>query len=263
VTAVPKPPRDPRPDDGAPYERYAREAAGQISSLVGGVFGSIDRIRGAVLELVGSPPSPEHPARGDLERLRPLLEELLRGHGKLLLGCGFVADPSLLVDAKRWLEWWRWDPDGSISRLEVKLEGELLVTYDYGAAEWFTSPQHGQERSIVGPYVDVGGMNAYVLTLTVPVRSHGQFRGVAGADLSADRVEAVVRRMTRTIGVEAIVVNAEGRILASSVPRQYPGTLLRGLDLGGRNGSLVAEGRRGYHCPGLPWRLVVSTAGLE
>ena len=238
-------------------QRRFREVADSIGTTVCEVIGSASEIAAAVERLVGDVEGgPHRTVKADLETLNPFIESLIEKHGELLVGAGFVADPEFLEDAAHWMDW-RLAGDNEFRQLEVSLDANDISNYDYIHAEWFESPKRGADAAIVGPYVDFGGTNAYVVTITVPVRLDDVFLGVAGADLSVDRVEAILRRMTRRLGLAAMVITAEGRVVASSIPRQYPGTLLRNLDSRRRGGGHADPAMRIFDCPGLPWRLVV------
>jgi len=237
-----------------------RAAAQHIGQTVQAVLDSVEEIRQAITGLVVSALENEglKPTRSDLEKLHPLFEQILERHGKLLVGVGFVAAPGLLQDAEEWLEW-RMGARGGYSRLEVALDATALSNYDYVHAAWFEAPKAGSACSVVGPYVDFGGTNAYVVTLTVPVHVHGDFIGVAGADLLVDQVESLLRKLTHTVGLAASIVTDDGRVLASGIPRQAPGTRLRDLNLTVSDGDWAGPGLLAFRCEGLPWKLVVLT----
>lgn len=238
-------------------QRQFRDVADSIGTTVCEVIASASEIAEAVKRLVGEVDGgPHRTVKADLETLNPFIESLIEKHGELLVGAGFVADPEFLEDAAHWMDW-RLAGDNEFRQLEVSLDANDISNYDYINAEWFESPKQGADSAIVGPYVDFGGTNAYVVTITVPVRVDDVFLGVAGADLSVDRVEAVLRRMTRRLGLVAVVITPEGRVVASSIPRQYPGTLLRNLDSRRRVSRPADPAMRIFDCPGLPWRLVV------
>lgn len=238
-------------------QRALREVADDIGSTVHDVLVSVRSLALAVENLAdGVQGVPNSTTRSDLETLHPLIESLIEQHCGLLLGAGFVADPDFLQDVAHWLDW-RQAIGGGYSSMEVTLDANDVANYDYIHAEWFEVPKSGAPFAIVGPYVDLGGTNAYTITITVPVRLGDSFLGVAGADISVDRVEGLLRRMTRTIGLAAMVVTDEGRVIASSVPRQCPGTLLRDLNLDVDGGKHVSQGLLAFDCAGLPWRLVV------
>lgn len=234
-----------------------REVADSIGSRVDAVAASIDVIRDEVLRLIQTVEGgPEHTVMADLERLHPVIESMLEAHRGMLVGAGFVTDPEFFQDAAQWLEW-RLAKDGHFSRMQVTLDANDVANYDYLRSAWFELPKSGVETAVVGPYVDFGGTNDYVVTITKPVSFKGRFIGIAGADLSVDRVEGILRRMTRAIGLAAMVVTAEGRVIASGVPRVYPGALLRGLKLEVEASEQATQGLHVLRCGGSPWRLVV------
>lgn len=238
-----------------------RDVAASIGSRVDAVASSIDDIRDAVLALIRTAENDSgHTVKADLERLHPVIESALEAHLGTLVGAGFVADPEFLQDEPQWLEW-RLAKDGEFTQMHVSLDADDVANYDYPSSPWFELPKAGAEMAVVGPYVDFGGTNDYVVTITKPVRLDGRFIGVAGADLSVDRVEGILRRMTRTIGLAAMVVTTEGRVIASSVPRMYPGALLRGLRLDVDENALSPQGLHILPCGGSPWRLVVLSCG--
>jgi hypothetical protein len=233
------------------------EVAEYVGSTVGDVLVSVRGLGQAVERLVEEIDGGRDAAtRADVETLHPLIENLIERHTGLLVGAGFVADPDFLNDVAHWLDWRLLKEDG-YGTMEVTLDANDVANYDYINTEWFRIPKQGAPSAIIGPYVDLGGTNAYVVTITVPVRVDGDFLGVVGADISVDRIEGVLRRLTRKVGLAAMVVTGEGRVIASSVPRQCPGTLLRNLKLNDREGVKSAKGLAVYECRDLPWRLVV------
>lgn len=242
--------------------RDPASAAGHIGEAISAIEASVHEIRTAVLQLVEECGDQEgHPNCGDLETLQPLLERLLESHRGLVAGAGFVAEPGVLCDAQQWLEW-RMGRRGAFSRLEVTLDSTALSHYDYLHAAWFERPRSGAALTLTGPYVDLGGVNQYIVTLTIPITRGDRFLGVAGADVLVDRVEGVLRQLTRAMGRGAIVLTEEGRILASSVPRQHPGALVRGVDLSVGSGQVAAPGLLAYRCGSLPWTLLVAEPTL-
>jgi hypothetical protein len=136
--------------------------------------------------------------------------------------------------------------------LRPNLDPASVWFYDYTEAEWFTAPRDTAQRSLVGPYVDIGGTNDYMLTLTMAARLGTEFLGVAGADIAIDSLELVVRQHTRRLGAHAILVNTEGRVIASSTGQAHPGALLSA------SRAPLLERHSASACPGLPLTLLVA-----
>jgi hypothetical protein len=222
------------------------EAAGRVADLVNAVFSSLGETVSAFRDLFASVAADGRQlTTADLEVLRPLLLRHLELHADLVMGTGVVVAPDLLADASRWLEWWRSGPGETPTALHLDLDPASLGYYDYTSAEWYVAPSRGAGRAVVGPFVDFAGTNEYTLALTVPVGAGEVFLGVAGADLSAVRLEAAVRRLMRGLDREIVLVNEDGRILASRSPRRLLGVLV---------GDVATAAR--YPCPGLPWSLI-------
>lgn len=181
--------------------------------------------------------------RADLQGLRPLLLDQL---DDLVCGTGVIVAPDV-VDVPRWLEWyWRAEPSAPPRRLTVELDPARPDFYDYERAEWFSVPRATGARSVTATYVDVGGTEQHIVTLSEPVLGDGgEFLGVAAADVRVSAFEPLLLGRLRAVGPRgAAVIDAEGRVVLSTAP---------GLLVGERwdGGGEVVRRR------GVPWRVVV------
>ena len=86
-------------------------------------------------------------------------------------------------------------------------------------------------------YVDAFGTDEDVITLSLPCEQADRFVGVCSLDLRADELGVRVTRALRELGRRAALVNAEGRVVASTVVAHLPGSLLRDLKPGRRRGE--------------------------
>lgn len=242
----------------SPEFRAFGDAADVIGSKVEAIEASIDRIHDEVCRIVqAADGGSKQVIRRDLEGLHPVIRRTLDDHAGILVGSGFVTDRGFLADTSRWLEWLS-VKNGQLTQMHVILDAHDVANYDYLNSDWFDLPKRGAEVAVVGPYVDFGGINDYIVTITKPVRLEGRFLGIVGADLSVDRVEGLLRRLTRnTIGLGAMVLTTDGRLIASSIPGMFPGALLRGVDLNVEDGGTSTQGLHVLHVDGIPWRLVV------
>ncbi|WP_113704873.1 cache domain-containing protein [Nonomuraea lactucae] len=192
-------------------------ATDAVVDIVEDVFAALREVR-AVTERLRPRES------GDLAALRMVLFERLGG---LIAGIGFIAAPGLLRDAPWFLEWWQESPSGPV-RLVRDLDPSSGAFYDYTHWGWYADPASGAERTVCGPYVDLLCTDEYALTLSIPVRVDGTFVGVAAADVFVRRFEVAVLPVLRGLGSPAFLVNADGRVVASTTTRHLTGTIYRG-----------------------------------
>jgi HAMP domain-containing protein len=101
------------------------------------------------------------------------------------------------------------------------------VEYDYHEPkqEWYNGPKRTRAFYVTEPYLDQGAGNISMVSLTVPVFDGGaKFIGVAGVDLSLDRIREMVRSIhlqapaeagqQGAVGEYAFLVSRAGRIVA-------------------------------------------------
>ena len=226
----------------------AARVGAAVSRVVEQVFRTVACVHDAALRSV---------AREGLESGRAVLpadtRELLRDPGQLAVGLGLVVAPRPREGLPLRLEWWQVDPDGgSLRTLEPDLRPDSLGYYDYTATEWFDVPRRTGLRHVVGPYVDVHGTGRYLLTLTAPVVAGGEFVGVTGADVPVRRFETHLLQALGTRPAAFVLVNDEGRVVLSTVPRHLVGSLLT---------DEVDELVDGAPVDGVPWRVFLAGEG--
>ncbi|WP_336628197.1 MULTISPECIES: PDC sensor domain-containing protein [unclassified Microbacterium] len=193
--------------------------------------------------------------------LDPVMEALARpaleAPGGLVTGSGFVATPGVFADAPWHLAWWlreihgldRGDR-GGVRRLEAVNDPESDQFRDYRQLEWWKVPERTGERHVTGPYVDYLCTDDYTVTVTTPVAHEGRMVGVVGIDVHVSRLERVVLPILREAEGTGTIVNAAGRVVASSDSHRVTGSLLRGEDVQGalaalREGAVSAAGTEG------------------
>jgi hypothetical protein len=202
-------------------------AADEIVALVSGlaeqVFDALKPVQAATEALLAEPGGAR---AADLARLRPAIAELLTG---LVIGAGFVAAPRALADQHLGFEWWGLGEGDAPEQLTISLDPDSDQFLDYTRQSWFTVPRDTGRRHINGPYVDYLCTDEYTLTFTVPV--HGPaapgFLGVVGADVYVREFERRVLPRLRALPGRAALVNAQGRVIASTSARQATGSLVR------------------------------------
>lgn len=230
--------------------------AEHVRTVAEDVFASLSDIRATAVACHNAAAAQGRALRsGDLARLRPQLFERLRSEHDAVVGMGMIACPGTLADVAHRLEWWHWPRGPEPTFLEVDLDPESLDFYDYPAAEWFAVPRRTRRRHIVGPYVDFGGTDRYLLTFTVPVETERDFLGVVGADVPVERFETLLLPELASVRSEVVLVNQENRIILSNSARRWAGALLPPTDL---DDAREPAASTVWQIPDLPWRLVTS-----
>ncbi|MGC0336431.1 PDC sensor domain-containing protein [Streptomyces sp. SLBN-8D4] len=243
--------------DKAPEE----SVAARVRSAVETVFDAVAATRADTTALLARVAAEgRRPATVDLAALRPGLHLRLARHA-LVSGAGFVAAPGLLTDVPAWLEWWQTGAEGDVRPLLLDLDPAHSAYADYTHWDWFALPRDTGERAVAGPYVDYLCSDEYSLTLSAPVEMGGRFAGVAAADVYLRHFEAAVMPMLHQLPGPARLVNARGRVAASSDPRHLVGSLDKGPDFAGAlatGRTARAGGVRLVPCAGVPLVLVVT-----
>ncbi|SEE23746.1 hypothetical protein SAMN05216532_7446 [Streptomyces sp. 2231.1] len=235
--------------------------AAQVGGELEAVFEAVAATRADTAALLGRATTDgRRPVSADLAALRPGLHLRLTRE-ELVSGAGFVVAPGLLADVPAWLEWWQSNADGEVRPLVLDLDPGHSAYSDYTHWDWFALPRDTGRRAVAGPYVDYLCSDEYSLTLSEPVCVQGRFAGVAAADVYLRHFEAAVLPLLRRLGRPARLVNARGRVAASTDPAHLAGSLTKGPDFG----ELLAEGRPGTYdgmrlvpCRGIPLVLVLA-----
>lgn len=249
---------DPRPDPDATADPRPDPVADRVRAALEGVFAAVAATGEATAALLARAGAEgRRPLRGDLAALRPGLRERLGG---LVSGIGFVAAPGLLADAPAWLEWWQRGPDGTVRPLLRDLDPAHSAYSDYTHWDWYALPRETGLRAVAGPYVDYLCSDEYGLTLSAPVHVDGAFVGVAAADVYLRHFEAAVLPVLQELPLPARLVNARGRVAASTDPAHLAGSLTKGPDFAAVLAAPPAvhrhQGLRLTPCHGTPLVLV-------
>lgn len=212
----------------------ARRLAQAASGILEPTFESVEQIAATVISTRPSDGTPWSEAH-----MAPVQNQALDliSRDSLVAGMGFVAAPGIVDGRERYMLWWQRN-EGRTSRLKLNFDRSSIDVYDYVEMEWFQQSAAGQPRVMVGPFVDYSGSELYIVTATVPVMLGDDFIGVAGADLLFGEVERGLVGVLRRASADAVIVNAERRVVATNSPRWVPGSLLpavpeEGVNVGG------------------------------
>ncbi|MCW3005253.1 MAG: hypothetical protein JWQ20_4551 [Conexibacter sp.] len=201
--------------------------------IAGGIQGRIDAALrelsavGAAARslLAGAEQQGRRPVRADLAAIKEDLQACLRRPGPAMDGIGIAVGVDYLEDSPYWLEWWRLGRRGELEFVAHSLNPCRDAFYDYSSRAWFVTPAASGQPTITGPYVDIGGTNAYTVTLSLPLFTGGGFAGIAGADIPAAGFERFLVGPGRRLQ-PVVLTNAALRVIASSTADYLPGGLL-------------------------------------
>lgn len=234
---------------GAAYRNEMDVVRTSVSDVVEDVFGSLNRIADAATALWERRADSGSDVRaGDLADLRAAILPELSGRAVPLHGAGLVLAHNALADRSWHLEWWRsTGRTGSAPHKErFDLNPNSDYYYDYSTSEWFVVPRERGTRWVAGPYLDYAGVDLYICTFAVPVRSAaGEFLGIAGADVTLAQLDTTLMRALRAGGRPLALVNAEGRVIVGNHADYVTGSRLKR--------AAIATGEP---VPGTQWTLV-------
>ena len=144
-------------------------------------------------------------------------------------GCGLIF-ASMVTENKQsgHLEWWVREDEQRFSRYSFGLIPGADRFYDYEHHEWFTRAYHDGAVSLVGPYIDYLGIEAYVVTLTVPAEIQGTRVGAIGCDIQVPDLERELLPILLKNDTALAVVGAHGHVLCSNSPKYLPGEYVAG-----------------------------------
>jgi hypothetical protein len=195
-----------------------RGCAGNIESSVSVIINTVEKVRADVIRLWGlAQRQRRRVARRDLAELQGTVKRLLAETDVQINGAGFVVAPGVLADARMHLEWWREGiKPGHVIPLKVNLDEGGDTFYDYPNMPWFYKPQRERVGHVIGPYVDIMGIDMYICTFSLPIVYEGQFLGIAGADVPLSNLEAVVAPHLVEKNRSLVLVNDDLRVIASN-----------------------------------------------
>ncbi len=158
--------------------------------------------------------------------------------------------------------------------------------------EWYAGAQRTGQMYISEPYFDAGGSESEIVSITLPFyTASGQFRGVAGADLSLDLIRAIVTSIrfrpdkvanakdTSGTADYSFLISRSGRIMAHpnealSMSQNFPGADVRtvpaGNEIAARDSGFARHVEKGMarrvywaKAPLTGWKVALSVPEME
>ena len=134
-----------------------------------------------------------------------------------------VLEPGVLTDCDMYCEWRHLVGEGRPAQLDLNFNRSSESYYNYRDMPWFTQPRENGKSVVEGPFIDLYGQDAYILTFSQALFSKDSFIGIAGADVDLGRFERILVPSLLNLNHEALLVNESGRVLATNNTRWLPG----------------------------------------
>jgi DNA-binding FadR family transcriptional regulator len=146
-------------------------------------------------------------------------------------GLGVIAEVGVVPGHPYWLDWWQRTENGSLERdTRHVMDPRRDDFYDYESREFIAGPRKTLLPWATGPYVDHGGVDDYLVTVSVPIARQGRFLGVAAADLLAADLERTFAPWLAGAGGPCLLLNAEDRVIVSNAATHNVGDVTHTAD---------------------------------
>jgi DNA-binding FadR family transcriptional regulator len=163
-------------------------------------------------------------------------------------GLGVIAEVGAVPGHAYWLDWWQRTKAGGLDRdTRHVMDPRRDDFYDYESREFIAHPRKDLVPWATGPYVDHGGVDDYLVTVSVPIVREGRFLGVAATDLLAADLEGTFAPWLARAENPCLLLNAEGRVIVSNSVTHHAGDVARvsaefhAVELGVFGWSLATE----------------------
>lgn len=211
-----------------------------------------ERVRGVLSAIHDHVADEAVPLEGHIQRLSLTGFEhfvhSLYAHDDLpVLGMGFLPNPAVLP--KFSTRWWynsATPVDSPLRAMRPGNQPQAMDYYDILSSEWWQNAEKTTDAVVSGPFVDISGTNAYVVTFSKAVRGE-ELIGVVAADVTVATLQALCQNIMLDLPRPTSIVNADGMVIATNA----------GALLGSAIEMTSVADRNRVQIPGTPW-LVVS-----
>ena len=158
-------------------------------------------------------------ATRSLENFDATVRNVLYADETPILGMGFIADQHWLGHDQ--IHWWYRSPDpgGTLQPLTAGTDPESFDYYDVTAADWWTAAAASEHPCSSGPYVDLSGTNAYVVTFSLCVRTPDQLLGVVAVDMPVGEFQARWQDALLDLPRPTSLIDSQGAVIATNAGR--------------------------------------------
>ena len=132
-------------------------------------------------------------------------------------GLGVIAEVGVVPGHAYWLDWWQRTGTGGLERdTRHVMDPRRDDFYDYESREFIAYPRKNLVPWASGPYIDHGGVDDYLVTVSVPIVREGCFLGVAATDLLVADLERTFAPWLADAKGPCLLLNAEVRVVVSN-----------------------------------------------
>lgn len=143
-------------------------------------------------------------------------------------GLGVIAEVGVVPGHPYWLDWWQRTEAGNLERdTRHVMDPHRDDFYDYESREFIAHPRKDLLPWATGPYVDHGGVDDYLVTVSVPIVREGRFLGVAATDLLVASLEGTFAPWLAGTENPCLLLNAEERVIISNALTHHVGEVVR------------------------------------
>lgn len=140
-----------------------------------------------------------------------------------------LAEVGTVPGHRYWTVAWTRTESGPVEDNSHVMDPSREDFYDYEAREFMAQPRKRLQAWATGPYVDYGGADDYILTLSVPIVSEGRFLGVTIVDFLAANLERLLApRLAESEG-QCLLLNWENRVIVSNSVEYSAGDVMGDL----------------------------------
>lgn len=205
----------------------AGRAAAQIALWFDTVFGELTVLSSRISStLIATKGTRARFVEADLRPVKPITSEFLARHD-FVEAAGVILAPGTIDDNRGTIEWWRPNEAGTNGKVVFNLTPETGSFYDFENLSWFNNAVRTRTRAITGPYVDYGGLDQYIMTLTVPLELGANVIGMVGCDIEVRDIETIIVPILRRIPGDAALINADQRVILGNSGRFLVGNRVR------------------------------------
>ncbi|MBO1902150.1 PDC sensor domain-containing protein [Leucobacter weissii] len=186
-------------------------------------FERLETLAGAFTELLACNASGHLQLNDSTRRkLKAVAEEFL-AENETVDGCGLIFAHSALGTENGALEWWVREDESRFARYSIGVVPGADRYYDYEHHEWFFRAFNDGLPALVGPYIDYLGVEAYVVTLTVPAVLEAKRVGAIGNDIQVSDLGAALLPLLQSCESDAVLLGSHDNVLISNTSRLLPG----------------------------------------